>query len=341
VAFTIELDNEFERRMPDHGTAARRARGEEGRGPNLVSVAMWANCVRHVTEAGITVHEVERLARTHANLDGVRRWGYVTLDGAGRGGGARTSGPGSVLALTAAGRRANDVWGQLDAGIEERWRNRFGVRAVDRLHAALPPMIGERLRALPDTLPILRYGLFCEVGGGVETVDPEPVLRLMLSRVLLAFALDYERGAGLSLAVVLDVVRVLDGDGVRVADLPRLSGVSKEAIALALGLLEKQKCVETWSRDRRRHARLTDRGLSAQRRGLRRVRDREAGWRERFGDDLRDALTPIVGDGTRGGSPLFAGLDPPADGWRADVPAPERLPWFPMVLHRGGWPDGS
>jgi hypothetical protein len=56
---------------------------------------------------------------------------------------------------------------------------------------------------------------------------------------------------------------------------------------------------------------------------------------------VADALEPIAGDGTRAGSPLFAGLQPPAGGWRADVPAPERLPWFPMVLHRGGYPDGS
>jgi hypothetical protein len=341
VAFTIELDNEFEQRMPDHGTAARRARGEAGRGPYLVSVAMWASCVRYVTEEGITVREVERLARTHANLDGVRRWGYVTLDGAGRGGGARTSGPDSVLALTAAGRRANAVWAPLGAEIEARWRDRFGARAIDRLHAALRTAIGERQLALPDTLPILRYGLFCEVRDGGDAVDPELVLGSLLSRTLLALALGYERGVKLSLAVMLDVVRLLDGDGVRVTDLPRLSGVSKEAIAMALGLLEKNKCVETWSRDRRRYARLTDRGLNARRRGLRRVSDHEAAWRERFGDELRDALTPLVGDGTRGGSPLFAGLEPNPDGWRADVRPPDRLPWFPMVLHRGGWPDGS
>jgi hypothetical protein len=341
VAFTIELDNEFEQRMPNHQTTARRARGEAGRGPYLVSVAMWANCLRYVTDEGITVREVERLARTRANLDGMRRWGYVTLDGSGRRGGARKSGPDSVLALTTAGRRAQEAWAPLGAEIEERWRARFGAGAVEQLNGALGTVIGERQLALPDTLPILGYGLFCEVPDGGDAVDPEPVLGSRLSRALLAFALGYERGTRLSLAVMLDVVRVLDGDGVRVADLPRLSGVSREAIAMALGLLEKKMCVETWSSDRRRHARLTDRGLNARQRGLRRLRDREATWRERFGEDLRDALTPLVGDGTRGGSPLFAGLEPHPGGWRADVRPPERLPWFPMVLHRGGWPDGS
>jgi hypothetical protein len=110
---------------------------------------------------------------------------------------------------------------------------------------------------------------------------------------------------------------------------------------MALTLLENAKCVEIWSRDRRRIVRLTDRGLNARRRSLRRVRDQEAAWHERFGDELRAALEPLVGDGTRAGSPLFAGLEPYPDGWRADVRPPAGLPWFPMVLHRGGLPDGS
>jgi hypothetical protein len=340
VAFTVELDNEFEHRMPGHGSTARKARGETAHGPYLVSVAMWASCLRYVSEEGVTVAEVARLARTHANLDGMRRWGYVTIDGAGRGGGARRSGPDSILRLTAAGRRAYEVWALLPAEIETRWEARFGSPAVERLREALRG-VGETLPALPDTLPILRYGLFCEVQDTAGGGSGELGLGALLSRPLLAFAVGYERGVKLSLAVMLNVVRVLDGEGVRVADLPGLSGVSREAIAMALKLLQKANCIEIWSRDRRRMIRLTDRGLNARRRGLRRVRDREAAWHERFGGELSAALSPLVGDGTEAGSPLFAGLEPYADGWRADVRPPARLPWFPMVLHRGGWPDGS
>jgi DNA-binding MarR family transcriptional regulator len=345
VAFTVELDNEFEHRMP-HRTADQKARGETLSGPWLVSVAMWANCLRYVTEDGVTVAEVERRARTHANLDGMRRWGYVTLDGAGRRGGAGRSGPDSVLQLTAAGRRANEVWAPLGGEIEERWRLRFGAAAFDRLRDALRTVVQPDAGSLPDTLPILRYRLSCEVEELPAAETPvELPLRALLSRGLLVFALGYERGVKLSLALMLDVLRVLDGDGVRVADLPRLSGVSKEAIAMGLGRLEKAMRVETWSHDRRRMVRLTDRGLNARRGGLRRVRDHEAAWRERFGDEaideLRGALEPLVGDATRQSSPLFAGLEPYPDGWRAEVRAPDTLPWFPMVLHRGGWPDGS
>ena len=86
-------------------------------------------------------------------------------------------------------------------------------------------------------------------------------------------------------------------------------------------------------------------GIEAQRDGARRLQAVIDAWRDRHGsaavDALGAALAPIVGDGTRAGSALFGGLDPPAGTWRADVPAPVRLPWFPMVLHRGGFPDGS
>ncbi len=41
------------------------------------------------------------------------------------------------------------------------------------------------------------------------------------------------------------------------------------------------------------------------------------------------------------GSPLFTGLEPDPAGWRGAVRKPRTLPHYPMVLHRGGYPDGS
>ncbi len=38
---------------------------------------------------------------------------------------------------------------------------------------------------------------------------------------------------------------------------------------------------------------------------------------------------------------LQAGLVPPPDGWRAETAPIQVLPAFPLVLHRGGFPDGS
>ena len=39
--------------------------------------------------------------------------------------------------------------------------------------------------------------------------------------------------------------------------------------------------------------------------------------------------------------PLFQALEPYPDNWRAAVCPPGTLPYYPMVLHRGGYPDGS
>ena len=71
----------------------------------------------------------------------------------------------------------------------------------------------------------------------------------------------------------------------------------------------------------------------------------EQRWRDRFGgpdvDGLAGALRQIAG---RLGAWLpdclpILGYRPA--GWRASVRPPANLPHFPMVLHRGGYPDGS
>jgi hypothetical protein len=64
-------------------------------------------------------------------------------------------------------------------------------------------------------------------------------------------------------------------------------------------------------------------------------------WQARFGGETlgaaRDALEQLTGDHAR----LAAGLEPPPGGWRASLRRPVTLPHYPMVLHRGGFPDGG
>jgi hypothetical protein len=64
-------------------------------------------------------------------------------------------------------------------------------------------------------------------------------------------------------------------------------------------------------------------------------------WQARFGDlairAMREALEQVTGDQAR----LAAGLEPPPGGWRASLRRRATLPHYPMVLHRGGFPDGS
>ena len=113
---------------------------------------------------------------------------------------------------------------------------------------------------------------------------------------------------------------------------------------MAMGILRKFKLVEIGKQGTWQVIRLTATGTQARMAYESQLKLVEGRWIERFGeriDGLRTALQAIVGDGTAEGSPLFAGLEPYAEGWRAMVRRPRTLPHFPMVLHRGGYPEGS
>jgi methyltransferase (TIGR00027 family) len=355
VAFTIEADNEAEHRMAHRTQALGLTPGAAADAPWMTSLVMWANCLRHVPDAGITVAAMVRAARTRTNLDGMRRWRYVRYAPAPERG--KRPRQDAVVSLTAGGRRARQVWDGLAATaageIEGRWRDRLGGPALDGLRAALAGVVAELDPRLPDCLPILGYGMpslidtgappatGADGGAGVASLP----LWALLSRALLGFATEFEDGAGPSLAISANLLRVLTEDGVRVRDLPALSGVSKESLAMAAGAAATAGLVEEGpdpAGSRFRVARLTPAGARAQRAYSGRVMAVEDGWRSRFGDAgvaaLRDALEPLAaGDPP----PLFAGLTPYPDGWRARVPSRTVLPHYPMVLHRGGYPDGA
>jgi hypothetical protein len=151
VAFTIEFDNAAERQMP-HRTA------RHGSAPGsvwLVSMAMWLNCMRFVSAEPITVGELGRLARCGTNLDGMRRWGYVTLTPDPADGRAKPPDDALLIAATPRGQRAQEVWRPLTGEIESRSRDRFGPALVTQLTAGLAGIAGQVGEWLPDCLPIL------------------------------------------------------------------------------------------------------------------------------------------------------------------------------------------
>jgi methyltransferase (TIGR00027 family) len=349
VAFTIELDNEAEHRLPhrttNHGVAGL------GDGTWLTSVAMFENCLRFVTDQPITVGELETLARTGTNLDGMRRWGYVTIDGTAKKIHHGRPGPGAVLRATARGLRARQIWLPLPAVIEQRWTERFGAGPIGQLRQALQAVAGRLDPGLPDTLPILGQALFSRGPDPALPPRPEPPdvatlpLSALLSRVLLAFALDYEASSEVSLAVGANLLRVLGEDGPRLRDLPLLTGISKEAAAWAMGVLIRARlAVEEPdpAASRGKVARLTPRGLLAQGLYLELLGVTEDRWRDRLGRDPIGALRrPLEALALGEPPPLFQGLEPYPDNWRASVRPPRTLPYYPMVLHRGGYPDGS
>jgi DNA-binding MarR family transcriptional regulator len=351
VAFIIEFDNEFEHRVPHRTTN----HGSTPGAPWLVSMAMWTKFLRFVDEDGVAVRELQgrvglpgkELAVWLTRLSAW--WGYVVVDTA-AGGTSKRMSPDAVVRPTAGGKRALTVWRPLTAEIEARWRERFGSDALERLRTSLVATAVQLDAELPDSLPIPGYGLYSGGSGDkrgvarrVGGVDELPLPGL-LSKVLLAFAIEFEAESEVSLAICANVLRLAGETAVPVRELLRLSGVSKEAIATSLSFLEKRGYAKIGPESPGSKVNslvLNAKGRQAWEAYFHLVREIETRWVERFGTEalqsLRIALEGLVGDAPL----LMRGLEPYPDGWRAAVPRLETLPHYPMISHRGGFPDGS
>jgi hypothetical protein len=356
VAYTIEFDNEFERLMP-HKTSTSRSPHAPRDAPWLVSLVMWSNFMRCVGEHGITVGELQRLARVaKPSLAGMQRWGYVVVapDPADR----RPKPPGRdwLVRPKPQGLKAQQVWPALFGVMEQRWQMRFGADAIRAMRTSLAALISQLEYEPPEYLPVLGYGLVTppphagaqQARGRDAASESELPLSALLSGVLFAFAIEFESASELSLALCANVLRVLAHAGIRVRDLPRLAGVSKEAIAMAVGFLKQRRylVLESYpASSRTKMACLTPKGLEAQHAYRRLLAAIEARWQFRFGSGaiaaLREPLEHLVGDPAATPSPLLLAMPPYAEGWRASVSKPDTLPHYPMVLHRGGYPDGA
>jgi hypothetical protein len=137
------------------------------------------------------------------------------------------------------GRKAREVWQPLIHAIEKRWQQRFGKDEIAELRESLWAVARQLDLELPDCLPILGYGLFSqrpdyERRASARSEDSPLPLPALLSRVLLAFAIEFETESDLSFAISANILRVLDEKGVRLRDIPLLTGVSKEAISMGM-----------------------------------------------------------------------------------------------------------
>lgn len=330
IAHTMEVDNAFE--AVSSGRVGRHVR---------ISLPMWTNGLRFCDEEGIAVGELRARARAACNIGGLERWGWISVGDAG---GQRRDGYGShrgvkgdtVVRPTRSGTYARRLWPRVVSGAEERWRTRFGGQVIDALGAALLGVVKPMPWSPPEVHP--SDGFRTHIVDGGDAADGERPLVALLGQVLTAFTLQHEQEAAVSLALGANVVRVVDSGVVRIRDLPARTGLSKEGIAMAVSFLQRRGLA---SPGPERSISLTPEGLAALD-GYRQV----AAQPEDKG--LRDALEAIVMQRDA----LAAGLVPPEGCWRGERPylaqtqriladPASALPWHPMVLHRGGWPDAS
>jgi DNA-binding MarR family transcriptional regulator len=347
VAYTIEFDNEGGHRLPHRSSS----HGGERDVPWLVSMAMWFNCLQFLDEQGITVTELFHRARARTNLHGMRRWGCIKLTANPVPG--KTKGSKWIVRPTPAGLAVQKIWRPIFNTMESRWEDRFGKPEVKQLQQSMAKIEKQFDIYLPDCLPILGYGLTSSghrygPKAAKERIDRELQIPVLLARILLAFAIAFEKKSELSLAMSANVVRVLGRKGLRLRDIPQLSGVSKAAVAMALSYLTKRGFTaieKDPSAARGKIIRLTRKGLDPQNHYHARIGEIETAWKTRFGksamSELREAVQAIVEEAKAGPSPLFLGLEPYPDNWPSSLPKLQVLPHLPMVLHRGGYPDGS
>lgn len=348
VAFTVELDNEFERRMGDAGYVGAR-----------LSWVIWASLIQFLPEAGASVRELA--ARALASEESVKfelgcleRWRFVTLlpaedkgatsysvrtekrDGWGSGRGIRLD---WIARLTVKGEKAREIWLPLFAEVEERWQSRFGEAAIRSLRDHLQSVVSTVDVELPQTVPGDWLGVGPIPPRIAQSAGSPPLLTL-LSQVLLAFTIEFERESRTSLALCANVLRVLGDGPVKVSEIPRLTGGSPERTTIGWRLKPFVSVEADPTGGRGKVARLTAPGLKAQQTYRRLVVEIEERWHKQFGGALiRDLRGTLLGffEHREGRDLLAQGMAATFGVARTggDAPALGRRKMAPAAVQRG------
>jgi DNA-binding MarR family transcriptional regulator len=302
VAFTVEFDNEFERRMNDAGYNG-----------TTLSMVLWSNLVRFLVEGALSVRDLAFKslapeAQVKAQLGCLERWRFIVLqadsqddrpvpsrvhrlsgrllrDGWGSGRGIRS---GWKVVLTGKGRKASEIWTPLAAEVERRWRERFGDDDIARLREGLEQIVGQADMDLPHGLPggetAAAYPARTTAGGG-----PLP-LAVLLSQALLLFTVEFDRQSPAPLWLCASTLRVLSDQPTPAAEIPRLTGSSPETSGV--GWQIKPYIVVEPDPDGRRgkFIRLSPAGASVQQRYRDLIGEIEKSWEARFGTQTMQRL---------------------------------------------------
>jgi hypothetical protein len=335
VAFTIEADHVFELEMP-HTTTEDLKAGRPARGPWLISLAFWSNCLNHVAADGSPVGEVLDRGFLADNFllgtnPGMVRWGYLSLVPASQP--SKRPNRTWTVAPTAAGRQAQTTWAPIPAAVEGRWVDRWP--GVLDLRKSLEVVVEDASRDLPDHLPVNGWGGRADVASRpAETPANRHDLGALLAKALLLFTIEVETASPVALVHSANVLRALRDGPVGNKELPAATGVAKETLKVLTGQLHKHGLIAP---SPEKTFGLTDSGRKAAADATAAVAAVEARWPT----DLRTQLEPLTGDGTVDGSALAEAIRPPEGTWRSRRPMPQTLPHHPVVSHRGGYPDGS
>jgi hypothetical protein len=314
VAYTVELDCEFERRMLQIQSSSAR-----------LSLVLWLNLMQFLADGPVSLRTLASRARaaeagTKAGLGCLERWGVVALQPGKRAGfgsarGIRADWP---VRLTAGGETAVGIWRDLIPEIDARWSRRFG-NDVTRLRRSLETIEHDVDLELPQGLPVAIL-MLPEYGPRKSAAEGGLPLPVLLSRVLLAFALDFEHESRLPISLCANAIRVLGDEPIPEAEIPIRTGCSEETAGI--GWQHKPYIiVETDpARGRGKFVRLSEAGITARQEYYRRTRAVEEKWKKRFPaatNESRESLTTLLKSGG-----LSDALKPPPGTTRAGAQTP-------------------
>lgn len=226
-----------------------QARGDDRTVPQL---AAWANVLRVVDPAGTDQRDIVRRAVVATRVARVavsrlERRGRLAVEPRaipGKRGKAR------IVMLTADGASARARAEGLVVSLQDDWRKRFGDDAIDRLRGALSSIVNRLPIELPHHVTGYGDGDPSVTGGDYHAEDPGPpripahgqewpvVLReagsdarnlplpALLSQVLAAFAIDYDRERLGGLNRTSTFLRFVGDDGIPLERAQTLGGVS-------------------------------------------------------------------------------------------------------------------
>lgn len=332
VAYTIEVDNEIERRMP-HFTLKYGSSNPGFGSPWLISSGFWFNFLRHIGPGMIAISDLSSRSgypppRVSSAVAGLVRWGYIVHHAAPNDSRSKPPKADWVAIPTPNGKRWHETFPEVIADVEGSWTTRYGSGAVSEFRAALSQELQLEGSPCAQFMPLL------DEEHRAPSHQPEPIeleplcLGSIISRVVLAQAYRIERDLPISLALSANIVRVAGDEGVLVRDIPVRSGVAKQEATTMTNFLVRNGHavieVDPKSKNAKR-LRLTHSGEAAS---------------EAYQVAI-DQWDPAELRRSVGALPTNVRELHTTGGWRRRVKAPDTLPHFPVVTGHGGYPDGS
>lgn len=260
----------------------------------LPSLDLWSNLVRVVGESGTDRSHLPNLTRLskralRSRISAAERQGWVQL---------QKCDPGlDRLFLTARGKIAEGGWKELHTIAGKWWQSKIGLARANKLRSLLESSVA----MLPLEHPHYpaSYGAADATITGNDGQDWKAVprenrdtvaglpLTALVSQLLVAFAMDYEKMSPVALSLSAAIVCRIPPEGCWLRELRNPIGASA---------LIRHGFLQSSGARGKQHVILTSKGLNVKSAYNRRVMLVEAAWNHKFGEDLFMGLRGILTD---------------------------------------------